>query len=89
MSGFQVCELKSCEIPGPHWVIGKWSSCSKSCGSGTRHRDVHCESLGQKIPEENCLSSDHGRPEDHDVCDQGSCVTNIWLFSDWSPYVSS
>eukprot|EP00439_Symbiodinium_sp_Y106_P013137 s1573_g1.t3 len=36
---------RSCsETVGCSWVLGQWSSCSSSCGNGTRSREVRCPS---------------------------------------------
>uniref|UniRef100_A0A8V5GYJ6 Uncharacterized protein n=1 Tax=Melopsittacus undulatus TaxID=13146 RepID=A0A8V5GYJ6_MELUD len=34
----QRCSLRPCSM----WRVGNWSKCSRSCGEGTRVRDVHC-----------------------------------------------
>ncbi|XP_062048171.1 ADAMTS-like protein 4 [Lepus europaeus] len=42
----------------PYWEAGEWMSCSRSCGPGTQHRQLHCRQEfgggGSSVPPERC-----------------------------------
>ncbi|KAM4862103.1 ADAMTS-like protein 4 isoform 1-T2 [Thomomys bottae] len=42
----------------PYWEAGEWTSCSRSCGPGTQHRQLHCRQEfgggGSSVPPERC-----------------------------------
>ncbi|XP_007531647.1 ADAMTS-like protein 4 isoform X2 [Erinaceus europaeus] len=42
----------------PYWEAGEWTSCSRSCGPGTQHRQLHCrqefEGGASSVPPERC-----------------------------------
>ncbi|XP_012998480.1 ADAMTS-like protein 4 isoform X2 [Cavia porcellus] len=42
----------------PYWETGEWTSCSRSCGPGTQHRQLHCRQEfaggGSSVPPERC-----------------------------------
>ncbi|XP_044295490.1 A disintegrin and metalloproteinase with thrombospondin motifs 8 [Varanus komodoensis] len=62
------------------WVLGDWSKCSKSCGSGWQRRTVEClDTEGQLSP-----TCDRAvRPEDIKPCNYLPCP--IWQMGPWSP----
>lgn len=41
-----------------YWEAGEWTSCSRSCGPGTQHRQLHCrqefEGGASSVPPERC-----------------------------------
>ncbi|XP_023572299.1 ADAMTS-like protein 4 isoform X2 [Octodon degus] len=41
-----------------YWETGEWTSCSRSCGPGTQHRQLHCRQEfgggGSSVPPERC-----------------------------------
>ncbi|XP_013366871.1 PREDICTED: ADAMTS-like protein 4 isoform X1 [Chinchilla lanigera] len=41
-----------------YWEAGEWTSCSRSCGPGTQHRQLHCRQEfgggGSSVPPERC-----------------------------------
>uniref|UniRef100_A0A4X1SG28 Uncharacterized protein n=1 Tax=Sus scrofa TaxID=9823 RepID=A0A4X1SG28_PIG len=42
----------------PYWETGEWTSCSRSCGPGTQHRQLRCRQEfgggGSSVPPERC-----------------------------------
>ncbi|KAM5256430.1 ADAMTS-like protein 4 [Ctenodactylus gundi] len=42
----------------PYWEAGEWTSCSRSCGAGTQHRQLHCRQEfgggGSSVTPERC-----------------------------------
>ena len=63
-------------IPCPHWSVGEWSKCSKSCDGGIQTRAVTCENghIGECSQEE--------RPSTNQKCGRVSCPK--WLAEKWS-----
>ncbi|XP_029699517.1 A disintegrin and metalloproteinase with thrombospondin motifs 8 isoform X3 [Takifugu rubripes] len=63
----------------PDWVLGEWSECSKSCGSGWSRRNVECkDSAG--FSSSHC---DRGlKPTDIKACGDLPCP--IWQMGPWS-----
>lgn len=55
------------------WVTGDWSSCSQTCGGGTRTRDVWCERAdGQKVDSGLCEGTMPAKAEE---CNAQPCCT--------------
>ncbi|KAM8784223.1 ADAMTS-like protein 4 isoform 2-T2 [Rhynchonycteris naso] len=52
--------LEPCHGPPcpPYWEAGEWTSCSRSCGPGTQHRQLRCRQEfgggGSSVPHERC-----------------------------------
>ena len=71
---------KTCvAVPCPSWLIGNWSKCSKTCGSGERAREVWC-SAGE-------ASACHGvKPTNREPCNEGEC--SHWDVTEWSKCMS-
>ncbi|KAH0623268.1 hypothetical protein JD844_031378 [Phrynosoma platyrhinos] len=62
------------------WVLGDWSECSKSCGSGWQRRTVEC----LDVEGQTSLTCDKGlKPEDIKPCNDLPCP--IWQMGPWSP----
>ncbi|KAG9351671.1 hypothetical protein JZ751_022922 [Albula glossodonta] len=57
-------DIRPCgDLPCPIWQIGPWSSCSKSCGKGERHRSIYCIDYTGKIVEpERCNPAKKPKP---------------------------
>ncbi|KAG5844009.1 hypothetical protein ANANG_G00156920 [Anguilla anguilla] len=62
-----------------HWVLGEWSDCSKSCGSGWSRRAVECRDSGG-FP--SFLCDEQLRPSDIRPCGDLPCP--IWQTGPWS-----
>ncbi|XP_053125818.1 A disintegrin and metalloproteinase with thrombospondin motifs 8 [Hemicordylus capensis] len=60
------------------WVLGDWSACSKSCGSGWQRRTVECRDVEGR-PSSTCDL----KPEDLKPCSDLPCP--IWQPGPWSP----
>uniref|UniRef100_A0A8C3DT73 ADAM metallopeptidase with thrombospondin type 1 motif 18 n=1 Tax=Corvus moneduloides TaxID=1196302 RepID=A0A8C3DT73_CORMO len=82
----QVCSSQDCP---PEWSPGPWSQCSKTCGRGSKKRDVYCKSTGSPevkiLPESMC--STEPKPESQQTCVLGRCPKNDrlqWVISSWS-----
>lgn len=74
----EVCNVENC----PQWSSwGEWSSCSSTCGQGTRSRSRSCS-------EENDLLCGEGVKDETDSCNLGDCIKESeWTeWSDWSRY---
>ncbi|KAI4905184.1 hypothetical protein NFI96_013898 [Prochilodus magdalenae] len=57
-------DIRPCaDLPCPIWQIGPWSSCSRTCGLGERHRSVLCiDYAGKAVEEERCDPSKQPKP---------------------------
>uniref|UniRef100_A0A674JXE1 Uncharacterized protein n=1 Tax=Terrapene triunguis TaxID=2587831 RepID=A0A674JXE1_9SAUR len=78
----KACNLEPCP---PRWEIGKWSSCSLTCGVGLQTRDVFCSHLlsretNETLPETFCSAL---RPVAQQACKNKDCPSE-WLLSDWT-----
>jgi len=67
------------------WKTGKsWSECSRSCGGGTRTRQVACvASDGGVLPDEACMESGP-RPRSSASCNKHQCTSAAWFIGSWS-----
>ncbi|XP_044137668.1 A disintegrin and metalloproteinase with thrombospondin motifs 8 [Bufo gargarizans] len=61
------------------WVLGDWSQCSKSCGSGWKRRTVDCRDMAGG-PSDQCPQE--LKPEDIRVCGDLPCP--MWRVGSWS-----
>ncbi|KAL7831671.1 hypothetical protein AOLI_G00292190 [Acnodon oligacanthus] len=57
-------DIRPCaDLPCPIWQIGPWSSCSRTCGLGERHRSVLCiDYTGKAVEDEKCDASKQPKP---------------------------
>lgn len=63
----------------PQWVVGEWSECSKSCGSGWSRRTMECKD-NAGIYSNHCDKD--VRPEDIRPCADLPCP--MWQIGPWS-----
>nr|XP_033773405.1 A disintegrin and metalloproteinase with thrombospondin motifs 8 [Geotrypetes seraphini] len=77
-------EKKSANIIKPivtsQWVLGDWSACSKSCGSGWQRRTVECRDMEGKA---SVACTRELKPEDIKPCGDLPCP--LWQMGSWSP----
>nr|XP_005999977.1 PREDICTED: A disintegrin and metalloproteinase with thrombospondin motifs 8 isoform X2 [Latimeria chalumnae] len=67
------------QMLAPQWILGEWSECSHSCGSGWQRRNVECRDVEGKA------STDCNRllkPEDIRPCADSPCP--VWQAGPWS-----
>ncbi|KAM9468965.1 A disintegrin and metalloproteinase with thrombospondin motifs 8 [Clarias gariepinus] len=57
-------DIRPCaDLPCPMWQIGPWSSCSRTCGHGERHRSVDCiDFTGKVVDTVKCDSFKQPKP---------------------------
>ncbi|XP_065711809.1 A disintegrin and metalloproteinase with thrombospondin motifs 8 [Patagioenas fasciata] len=77
-------EKKSANIIRPmltsQWVLGDWSECSKTCGSGWQRRTVDC----RDVEGQTSSACDRAlKPEDIKPCGDIPCP--LWRLGPWSP----
>ncbi|XP_072004868.1 A disintegrin and metalloproteinase with thrombospondin motifs 7 isoform X1 [Engystomops pustulosus] len=72
------CYLRPCAS----WIVGNWSKCSSSCGTGVRVRDVQCVDMRDKrqLRPFHCQSTVY-KPRIQMVCEQQKCME--WYVSSW------
>uniref|UniRef100_A0A8C5I5P3 Peptidase M12B domain-containing protein n=1 Tax=Gouania willdenowi TaxID=441366 RepID=A0A8C5I5P3_GOUWI len=59
--------------PCPTWLLGEWSTCSKTCGRGFRKRQLRCLGHdGRMLTHDSCDSKDRPRPL-LELCNQSGC----------------
>ncbi|KAM4853982.1 papilin [Thomomys bottae] len=63
------CLLEACPVRDQTWHVGPWSPCSKSCGSGTRRRQVVC-AIG---PPSHCGNLQQPKPAEVESCNSRPC----------------
>lgn len=61
------------------WVLGEWSECSKSCGSGWSRRNVECRDSAGFL---SSLCDKDLKPMDIRACGDQPCP--IWQMGPWS-----
>nr|XP_048683506.1 A disintegrin and metalloproteinase with thrombospondin motifs 8 [Caretta caretta] len=80
----KVKEKKSANIIQPmltsQWVLGDWSECSKTCGSGWQRRTVECRDVEGQA---SATCDKALKPEDIKPCGDLPCP--IWRVGPWSP----
>ncbi|XP_075416084.1 ADAMTS-like protein 1 isoform X2 [Tenrec ecaudatus] len=81
---------RSCNVePCPaRWEVGKWSSCSLTCGVGLQTRDVHCSHLLSREMNETVTLADElcpqPKPSTVQACNRFNCPP-AWYPAQWQP----
>ncbi|XP_064244844.1 A disintegrin and metalloproteinase with thrombospondin motifs 7 isoform X1 [Passer domesticus] len=72
------CSLRPCSA----WRVGNWSKCSRSCGGGTKVRDVHCvDTRDQRLLRPFHCQAGLGQPPAQLPCRSAPCLD--WYTSSW------
>ncbi|KAK7883176.1 hypothetical protein WMY93_029350 [Mugilogobius chulae] len=68
-------DIKACgDLPCPMWQMGPWSSCSRTCGQGERHRTVVCiDYTGKTVEPDKCDANKTPEPVSGD-CFNPQCL---------------
>ncbi|XP_031165550.1 papilin isoform X2 [Sander lucioperca] len=67
------CEMAAC-LRQISWHVGDWGLCSKSCGSGSRERQVICSDQERNLyPVSQCNA--HPKPSTMERCNTQSCYS--------------
>ncbi|RMB94172.1 hypothetical protein DUI87_28978 [Hirundo rustica rustica] len=66
----------------PSWEVGNWSECSRSCGGGTKVRDVHCvDTRDQRLLRPFHCRAGLAQPPAQLPCRAAPCLA--WYTSSW------
>lgn len=78
----QICNVQTCTSDYT-WLIGDWSTCSKTCGGGVQTRSIVCKYKdGTTATDSNCPTP---KPTSEQPCNSETCVkTYSWKTTDWS-----
>ncbi|NWI39330.1 ATS7 metalloproteinase, partial [Picathartes gymnocephalus] len=72
------CSLRPCSA----WRVGSWSKCSRSCGGGTKVRDVHCiDTREQRLLRPFHCQAGLSQPPAQLPCQTAPCLA--WYTSSW------
>ncbi|NXA86006.1 ATS7 metalloproteinase, partial [Melanocharis versteri] len=72
------CSLRPCSA----WRVGNWSKCSRSCGGGTKVRDVHCiDTRDQRLLRPFHCQAGLPQPPAQLPCGSSPCLH--WYTSSW------
>ncbi|KAL9837573.1 LOW QUALITY PROTEIN: A disintegrin and metalloproteinase with thrombospondin motifs 7-like [Geothlypis trichas] len=72
------CSLRPCSA----WRVGTWSKCSRSCGEGTKVRDVHCvDTRDQRLLRPFHCQAGLAQPPAQLPCHSAPCLD--WYTSSW------
>ncbi|NXL25514.1 ATS7 metalloproteinase, partial [Setophaga kirtlandii] len=72
------CSLRPCSA----WRVGTWSKCSRSCGEGTKVRDVHCvDTRDQRLLRPFHCQVGLAQPPAQLPCHSAPCLD--WYTSSW------
>ncbi|KAL1790423.1 A disintegrin and metalloproteinase with thrombospondin motifs 9 isoform X1 [Sigmodon hispidus] len=76
----RVCQASPC--PLYTWRAEQWQECTKTCGEGSRYRQVLCVAEDQSEVHSAHCDSDQ-RPPDHERCSLQPCEY-VWITGEWS-----
>ncbi|KAH8265475.1 hypothetical protein KR038_008664 [Drosophila bunnanda] len=75
------------------WNFSEWSSCSKSCGTGTQQREAHCYLHNTRVSDDLCNPRTRPQTDLLTFCNTEPCPTytespnaiaiNNWVIGDW------
>ncbi|XP_078543742.1 A disintegrin and metalloproteinase with thrombospondin motifs 16 isoform X1 [Lissotriton helveticus] len=81
VTGLVPCNLQACP---PSWLVGNWSACSKTCGTGEQLREVNCIQKShnklERVAKHMCLLD---APDTRQACNIQSCPP-AWSIGPWS-----
>ncbi|XP_031413147.1 ADAMTS-like protein 1 [Meleagris gallopavo] len=79
----KACSLDPCP---PRWEIGKWNTCSLTCGVGLQTRDVFCSHLLSRESNETVILADElcqkPKPSLVQACNRFDCPPS-WYTTEW------
>ena len=76
----QACNTQACK-----YQLTEWSTCSKTCGSGTQTRQVTCyNGAGDALTLAVCSSKIGAVPATSQACNTQACLPNQWVANSWS-----
>jgi hypothetical protein len=71
----QICNSQSCSTTTiGNWLLGTWSNCSLSCGTGVQSRTVDCRNSTGVISENQCSQP---KPDMQQNCNTQDCPKNL------------
>ncbi|XP_004644840.1 A disintegrin and metalloproteinase with thrombospondin motifs 9 [Octodon degus] len=76
----RACQAPPCPLHA--WRAEQWQACSKTCGEGSRFRQVVCVDEAQDEVHSSLCSASQ-RPPDHESCSLQPCEY-IWITGEWS-----
>lgn len=79
----QSCNSQTCTADYS-WNVGPYGTCSKTCGSGSKYRNVTCQSkTGVYVAENYCTVT---KPDTSTACNTDSCPSDTfnWIPGTWS-----
>lgn len=73
----------------PKWTTTPWGTCSTTCGSGIRKRQVTCVTSGAATCPSETRPGNETICDDLPECKKGSEPNAPWLYTDWSSQCSA
>ncbi|GIY24194.1 a disintegrin and metalloproteinase with thrombospondin motifs 9 [Caerostris extrusa] len=73
----KVCDQGSC----PRWMVGNWTECSVTCGSGVKQRPFWCQHEDKYVDLRYCENDNV--PVAKETCNLRDCFS--WKLSQWEP----
>merc|ERR1719309_1791426 len=79
----QICNSQPCPVHGGYSQWSKWTTCSKTCGSGKRARSRQCDNPKPQHGGNGCA----GEPFQEEFCNQHNCPVD-GVFGQWTHWSS-